>query len=310
MKGFATRPPTRTPATGEPNSTQKVPGTAPGEVTERTYGPDGRALKDVDNGHSHDPEVHAHDWDWTKDPARQPRRDLTPEEASTTSFSTSIKDFAHNHPVMTAVGVGLAIVGVGAAIVLTGGTAGGLLAAAAAFWRNSKNPLVEGIIGSLILTVSANVPRSFFRLVSCACILAWSMRSQTMESTIQRFNAIRWHDSKLLGLSFYRADSEDRVRISVQLLGERDVFTRANIVFKGSTYIVLDVDLDGKRVCADDISGAECYASSQLIRSLSERNPRDSFEGYLHFEIYLIPPGGKINILAKDFVVEPSASAD
>jgi hypothetical protein len=88
------------------------------------------------------------------------------------------------------------------------------------------------------------------------------------------------------------------------------VLTQANIVFKGSTYIVLDVDLDGKRVCADDISGAECHASSQLIRALSERNPRDSFEGYLHFEIYLIPPGGKINILAKDFVAEPSVPAD
>jgi hypothetical protein len=126
------KPPTRTPGKGEPNTTEKVPGTRPGETTERTYGPDGRAAKDIDNGHPHDPEPHAHDWDWSKDPPRQPRRDLTPEEAASTSFSTTIKDFARDHPVAMAVGVGVAILGVGTAIVLTGGTAGPVLAAAAA----------------------------------------------------------------------------------------------------------------------------------------------------------------------------------
>jgi hypothetical protein len=86
------------------------------------------------------------------------------------------------------------------------------------------------------------------------------------------------------------------------------VLTPAEIVFTGSTYVALEVDLEGKRVCADDISGAECYASSEWIRTLSERNPHDSFEGYLHFEIGLIPPGGTINILAKDFSFEPPVS--
>jgi hypothetical protein len=134
------------------------------------------------------------------------------------------------------------------------------------------------------------------------------MNTQTINATIQRFNAIRWHDSKLLGQSFYRADSEDRVRISLQILGEGGALTPTDIVFTGSTYVALEVDLEGKRVCADDISGAKCYASSEWIRTLSERNPHDSFEGYLHFEIGLIPPGGTINILAKDFLFEPPVS--
>ena len=127
-----------------------------------------------------------------------------------------------------------------------------------------------------------------------------------MDSIIQRFNSIGWHDSKLLGLSFYRANSEEQVRISLQLLGEGGVLRPSEIIFKESTYVKLEVDLEGKRVCADDISDAECRASSEWIKTLSDQNPHDSFEGYLHFAIDLIPPGGKINILAKDFAVRPS----
>jgi hypothetical protein len=70
------------PAQGEPPDTTKtIPGNKPGETTERTYGPDGRAAKDVDRGHDHgagDP--HAHDWDWSKARPRGPGRPLTPEE--------------------------------------------------------------------------------------------------------------------------------------------------------------------------------------------------------------------------------------
>lgn len=133
------------------------------------------------------------------------------------------------------------------------------------------------------------------------------MSVQTIDTTIQRFNNIRWHDSKLRALSFYRSGSEEQVKISLELRGEGGVLTPTNLVLKGSTYIVLEVDLEGKRVCSDDISGAECYASSEWIRNLSERNPHDNFAGYLHFEIGLIPPGGTINILAKDFSLEMKA---
>ena len=48
----------------------------------RHYGADGRAIKDIDYGHDHtgvgDP--HAHDWDWNKEPPRQPPRALKPGE--------------------------------------------------------------------------------------------------------------------------------------------------------------------------------------------------------------------------------------
>ena len=51
-------------------------------IQKRHYGSDGRAVKNIDYGHDHtgvgDP--HAHDWDWTKDPPRQPARALKPGE--------------------------------------------------------------------------------------------------------------------------------------------------------------------------------------------------------------------------------------
>lgn len=129
-----------------------------------------------------------------------------------------------------------------------------------------------------------------------------------MHSVIQRFNSIRWHDSKLLGLSFYRVGSEEQVKISLQLLGEGGILAPTDMVFTESTYVDLRVDLEGKCVSADDISGAECYVSSEWTKTLAKQNPHDSFEGYLHFEIYLIPPGGKINILAKDFAVRSAGT--
>ncbi len=51
-------------------------------VKRRLFGPDGRAVKDIDYGHDHgghgDP--HAHDWDWSRTPPRQPARGLQPGE--------------------------------------------------------------------------------------------------------------------------------------------------------------------------------------------------------------------------------------
>ncbi len=66
----------RTPATGNPGSRESFP-----DGTEREYGPDGKAKRDIDHGHDHghgDP--HVHDWDWGKTPPRQPGRAPHPGE--------------------------------------------------------------------------------------------------------------------------------------------------------------------------------------------------------------------------------------
>ncbi len=70
----------RTPATGPPNSGDSFPDPRGGR-TDRLYGPDGKATKDIDYGHDHgvgDP--HAHDWDWSKADPRQPGRAPRPGE--------------------------------------------------------------------------------------------------------------------------------------------------------------------------------------------------------------------------------------
>ena len=68
------------PAENEPNSSDaKSTDDDHGQI--RDYGPDGKAKTDYDFGHDHgagDP--HAHDWDWSKTPPRQPGRPLLPEE--------------------------------------------------------------------------------------------------------------------------------------------------------------------------------------------------------------------------------------
>ena len=132
------------------------------------------------------------------------------------------------------------------------------------------------------------------------------MRVQSM-TTIKRFNNIQWHDSKLVGLSLYKLEGGDRVKLFLELLGMDGTLRPAEIIFKECAYITADVYLETKSMCADDISGAGCCESSGWKTKVSEPSPFDVIQGnrrlaqYLHFSISLIPPGGTINILAKDF---------
>lgn len=135
------------------------------------------------------------------------------------------------------------------------------------------------------------------------------MNAQTKDLAIQRFNAIPWHDSKLLSLCFYRENSQEVVKISLQLLEGGGALRPVELLFHESTYLKLEVDLEGKSQCSDDISEANCSADSDWLRTLSAENPYDSFEDFLHFKIGLIPPGGAINILAKDFVLTSATTA-
>jgi len=52
------------------------------KIRRRYYGGDGNAIKNIDyQPHHGHPTPHAHDWDWTKDPPRQPARPLRPGES-------------------------------------------------------------------------------------------------------------------------------------------------------------------------------------------------------------------------------------
>jgi hypothetical protein len=100
------------PAQGEkPNTTVTIPGSKPGETTVRTYGPDGRAVTDYDNGHAHDPDPHVHDWDWSKTPPRQPRRDPTPEETAAAGGGSSGPNQQQRQAIQNATTVGVGVTG-------------------------------------------------------------------------------------------------------------------------------------------------------------------------------------------------------
>lgn len=140
------------------------------------------------------------------------------------------------------------------------------------------------------------------------------MNVQMKNSTVQRFNSVQWHDSKLVGLCFYKAEEEDRVKLSLELLGRDGSLTPAEIIFKESAYMEADVYLHAKSMCSDDISDAECYESSNWKSSVSQPGPYDVIQGgrgleqFLHFSIRMCVPGGTINILAKDFSLEMKTS--
>jgi len=63
------------PKTGEPNSVGRQYDDDGNLVRERYYGPDGRSVKDKDYKHGGQHEFpHEHDWDWSKNPPRQPAK--------------------------------------------------------------------------------------------------------------------------------------------------------------------------------------------------------------------------------------------
>ena len=126
----------------------------------------------------------------------------------------------------------------------------------------------------------------------------------------QRFNSISWHDSKLVGFELFKSEEEDRVRLSLELLGEDGSLTPTKIVFNDCVYCQTNVYLAAKSMCSDAISNAKCYESSDWKRGVSEPSPYDpirggrGFDDYLHFNVSLCPPGGTISILARDFFLE------
>lgn len=138
------------------------------------------------------------------------------------------------------------------------------------------------------------------------------MSVELVNATVQRFNSLFLHDSKLVGMSLFKVEEEDRVKLSLELLGEDSSLTPAEIIFKECVYFQIDFNLAAKLMCANDISNAKCYESSDWKSMVSEPSPFDpiqggrGFEQHLHFSVSMCPPSGTINILARDFSLEKS----
>ncbi|SRR5581483_720040 len=119
------------------------------------------------------------------------------------------------------------------------------------------------------------------------------------------FTNLPWHDAKLLEVRVFR-DSVDQDNLSCTINFEtaRNSWRRAVVLFRNCTITKIDLDLDGKRVCADSIFDAACELESALKKSLEVgqlKNERKPLNDYYHFRISLVSPGGEVNVFAKDF---------
>jgi hypothetical protein len=123
-------------------------------------------------------------------------------------------------------------------------------------------------------------------------------------SSPSSFEELPWHDAKLLELRIVRQHDEEQLAIIVSFQVSPGRWRRARVLFRNSTIVKLDLDLDGKKFCADSISYATRESGSALRDSLERgplRNEQSPLLAYVHFRIILIPPGGEINVFAATF---------
>ncbi|WP_260703473.1 hypothetical protein [Edaphobacter flagellatus] len=129
---------------------------------------------------------------------------------------------------------------------------------------------------------------------------------------VSEFTNLPWHDAKLLELRVFRdsALNQDNLSCTIDFEMARNSWRRAVVLFQNCTIAKIDLDLDGKRVCADSIFEATCELESALKKSLEAgqlKNERQPLNDYYHFRILLVSPGGELNVFAKDFDVAWSA---
>ena len=127
------------------------------------------------------------------------------------------------------------------------------------------------------------------------------------------FNKLVWHDSKLRSFRVSRREDTEEVVLEVELIGTPGTeLSPATVTLEDAVFFLSDIDLQGKRECSDDISNAKCEQNSELIAKIQNERLQfspDALKGYCHFSFYLIPPGGKIDVIAGNFRVELNAGA-
>jgi hypothetical protein len=125
------------------------------------------------------------------------------------------------------------------------------------------------------------------------------------DNVSESFNRLIWHDSKLRSLRILRNDDLDEVLLDVELRGmPGQELTPMTVVLENAVFFFSDIDLQGKRECSDDISSAKCEAKTDLMIKLQNERLKyspDALAGYFHFSVYLIPPGGTVDVIASGF---------
>jgi hypothetical protein len=132
---------------------------------------------------------------------------------------------------------------------------------------------------------------------------------ENREQLCESFNHLLWHDSKLRGIHLqHRGDVDDMILdTEMRGLSEREL-TPATVILEDVAFIICDLDVQGKRGCGDDISDGSCRAESELKTKIQEERLKYSpgaLDTYFHFQFYLIPPGGMLDVIAAGFNLFP-----
>ena len=140
-----------------------------------------------------------------------------------------------------------------------------------------------------------------------------SHETEPSQDVCTRFNQMQWHDSKLVGFQLApKSDERYDVHVDLQLLTNAQpgqyTWKDARLEFHDCRIMELSVDTLGIRFTGGDISSAICEGGTALKEKLESRffdlpQGDDPYEGILHFRILLIPPGGEIDVFARDFAV-------
>jgi hypothetical protein len=133
-------------------------------------------------------------------------------------------------------------------------------------------------------------------------------RLMTINEKSKQFDALLWHDSKLLGLTVSRNRKTDADDVILNLLmwpAIGQALVPVKLVFQNCSLLKLDMDLDAKRTCADDIASGMTMVTSDWIDDINKQHPYEPpLTGVCHFRINLIPPGGSLNFIASNFTIE------
>jgi hypothetical protein len=130
-----------------------------------------------------------------------------------------------------------------------------------------------------------------------------------------RFDAIQWHDSKLIGFSLIK-HNEDRsyefhidLKLLIRPIPGKYEWGDKTLILRQCRIICTDIDLLGLQLCGGDIQNGICYKDATSLEK-EERNKLQEFDlpqgddplaQLLCFKIKLIPPSGEITAFAKNF---------
>jgi hypothetical protein len=94
------------------------------------------------------------------------------------------------------------------------------------------------------------------------------------DNVCTRFEALLWHDSKLVGVNISRneASQTEEITLILSMWQSNDKsLSPAKVVFKECMFVRMDMDLEGKRLCADDICTGQCVRTSEWMQMFQKK---------------------------------------